>query len=59
MGQTVAVHYEVADPQKAEVDSVTSRWFVPGCMVGMGLLFFVLGGLLLVIGILVLAGSSS
>lgn len=55
VGQTIRVHYEVADPQKAEVDSVTSRWFVPGCMIGMGLLFFVLGGSLLVIGILVLA----
>ncbi|MFN2510645.1 MAG: DUF3592 domain-containing protein, partial [Pyrinomonadaceae bacterium] len=58
VGQTIQVHYEVHDPQKAEVDSVTSRWFVPGCMIGMGLLFFVLGGSLLVIGILVLAGSS-
>lgn len=58
VGQTVAVHYEVADPQKAEVDSVTSRWFVSGCMIAMGLLFLVLGGSLLIIGILVLAGSS-
>ena len=57
VGQTVAVRYEVADPQKAEVDSATSRWLVPGCMIGMGLGFLVLGGSLLVIGILVLAGS--
>lgn len=58
VGQTVAVLYEVADPQKAEVDSATSRWLVPGCMMGMGLGFLVLGGSMLVIGILVLAGSS-
>ncbi len=58
VGQTVAVRYEVADPQKAEVDSTTSRWLVPGCTMGMGLGFLVLGGCLFVIGILVLAGSS-
>jgi hypothetical protein len=58
VGQTVAVQYELADPQKAEVDSPTSRWLVPGCMIGMGLGFLVLGGSLLIIGILVLAGSS-
>ena len=58
VGQTVAVQYELADPQKAEVDSSTSRWLVPGCMIGMGLGFLVLGGSLLIIGILVLAGSS-
>ena len=58
VGQTVAVRYEVADPQKAEVDSATSRWLVPGCTMGMGLGFLVLGGSMFVIGILVLAGSS-
>ena len=58
VGQTVAVRYEVADPQKAEVDSATSRWFVPGCTIGMGLGFLILGGALLAMGILVLAGSS-
>ncbi len=57
VGQTVAVRYEVADPQKAEVDSATSRWLVPGCMMGMGLGFLVLGGALLAIGILVLASG--
>ncbi|MCM3904711.1 MAG: DUF3592 domain-containing protein [Pyrinomonadaceae bacterium] len=59
VGQTIAVRYEVADPQKAEVDSATSRWLVPGCMMGMGLGFLVLGSSMLVIGILVLAGSNS
>jgi hypothetical protein len=57
VGQTIAVRYEVADPQKAEVDSATSRWLVPGCMIGMGLGFLVLGGALLAIGILVLASG--
>ena len=59
VGQTVTVRYEVTDPQRAEVDSTTSSWLVPGCMIAMGLGFFVLGGSLLVIGIVVLAGSSS
>jgi Protein of unknown function (DUF3592) len=58
VGQTVKVRYEPSDPQKAEVDSATSRWFVPGCTIGMGLGFMVLGGSLFLIGILVLAGSS-
>jgi Protein of unknown function (DUF3592) len=58
VGQRVAVRYEVTDPQKAEVDSATSRWFVPGCTIGMGLGFVVLGGSLFLIGILVLAGNS-
>lgn len=58
VGQTVSVRYEVADPQKAEVDSTTSRWFVPGFMIVMGLGFLILGGLMFLIGILVLAGSS-
>jgi len=57
VGQTVSVRYEVADPQKAEVDSASSRWLVPGCMMGMGLGFLVLGGSLFLIGILVLAGG--
>ena len=58
VGQPVAVRYQVTDPQRAEVDSTTSRWLVPGCMIGMGLGFSVLGGSMLVIGILVLAGNS-
>ncbi|MCM3872118.1 MAG: DUF3592 domain-containing protein [Pyrinomonadaceae bacterium] len=58
VGQTVAVRYEVADPHKAEVDSATSHWFVPGCTIAMGLGFLVLGGSLFVIGIIVLAGSN-
>jgi len=55
VGQSIAVRYEPTDPQKAEVDSATSRWLVPGCMIGMGVLFLGMGLVFVVIGILVLA----
>ncbi len=55
LGQKIAVRYDPANPQKAEVDSATSRWLVPGCMIGMGLGFLGMGLIFLVIGILVLA----
>ena len=58
VGQTIAVRYDPADPQKAEVDSVTANWFVPGCTIAMGLGFVVMGLVFLVIGILALAGQS-
>ena len=56
VGQTVAVRYDPADPQKAEVDSATANWFVPGCTIAMGLGFLVMGVVFVVMGILVLAG---
>jgi hypothetical protein len=55
VGQSVAVRYDPADPQKAEVDSVTANWFVPGCTIAMGLGFLVMGVVFVVMGILVLA----
>jgi hypothetical protein len=55
VGQSIAVRYEPADPQKADVDSATSRWLVPGCMIGMGVMFLGMGLVFVVIGILVLA----
>lgn len=58
-GQQIAVRYDAADPQKAEVDSATANWFVPGCTIAMGLGFLVMGLVFLVIGILVLAGQPS
>lgn len=58
VGQSVAVRYDPNNPQMAEVDSVTSRWLVPGCMIGMGVLFLGMGLVFMVIGIAVLAGSS-
>ncbi len=59
VGQSIPVRYDPADPQKAEVDSATANWFVPGCTSAMGLLFLVLGIVFLVIGILVLANQPS
>ena len=57
VGQPIAVRYDPADPQKAEVDSATANWFVPGCTLAMGLLFLVMGSVFVVIGIVVLAGQ--
>jgi hypothetical protein len=57
VGQSIAVKYDPADPQKAQVDSATARWFEPGCMLAMGLLFVGMGLLFVVIGILALARS--
>ncbi|MEP6913364.1 MAG: DUF3592 domain-containing protein [bacterium] len=58
VGQTVAVRYEPAEPQKAEVDSATANWFVPGCTIAMGLGFLLMALVFLVIGILALASHS-
>ena len=46
------------NPQKAEIDSATSRWLVPGCMIGMGLGFLGLGSVLMLMGIVVLTSSA-
>ena len=53
VGQSIAVRYDPLEPQKAEVDSASSRWLVAGCMIlmglgflGMGLVFTVMGSLL-------------
>ncbi len=59
VGQSIPVRYDPVDPQKAEVDSTTVNWFVPGCTIGMGLLFFVMGLVFVVIGIVVVANQSS
>jgi Protein of unknown function (DUF3592) len=58
VGQTVDVHYDPTDVDKAEVDSATTRWLAPGCMSAMGLLFVLLGSALFVAGVLVLIVSS-
>ena len=57
VGQTIAVRYDAANPQSAEVDSATANWFVPGCTIAMGLLFFAMGLVFVVIGILMLASQ--
>jgi hypothetical protein len=58
VGQTLAVRYDPANPQAAEVDSATANWFVPGCTMAMGLLFFSMGLVFVVIGILMLDSQS-
>ena len=58
VGQPVAVRYDPTDPQKAEVDSATANWFVPGCTIAMGLMFLLMGLVFMVIGIAVLASQS-
>ena len=57
VGQSIAVRYDPADPQKAEADSVTSRWLAQGCMIGMGIMFLAMGVVFVGIGIVVLAGN--
>jgi hypothetical protein len=59
IGQSIAVRYDPANPQKAEVDSATANWFVPGCTIAMGLMFCGMGLLFLGIGIVVLANQPS
>ena len=48
VGQQVKVLYDARNPMEAEIDSLTSLWLVPGCMVAMGLAFTV-GGLFLAV----------
>ena len=59
VGQSIPVRYDPAEPQKAEVDSATANWFVPGCTIGMGLMFLLMGLVFVVIGIAVLANQPS
>jgi len=59
VGQTIAVRYDPANPQAAEVDSTTANWFVPGCTIAMGLAFLLMGVVFIIIGILVLASPQS
>ena len=53
VGQQVKVLYSVYNPQEAEIDGVTSMWLLPGCMVGMGIIFTIIGFILSVMMILV------
>jgi hypothetical protein len=43
IGQSVSVRYDAADPQKAEVDSTTTRWLGPLVFVFMGVVTCCLG----------------
>jgi hypothetical protein len=53
IGQQVQVIYQISNPPQAEIDSAMTLWFVPGCMLLMGLLFSGLGLILSGIGILI------
>jgi hypothetical protein len=53
VGQQVKVLYSAYNPQEAEIDGVTSMWLLPGCMVGMGIIFTIIGFFLSVMMILV------
>jgi hypothetical protein len=53
VGQQVKVLYAAHNPQEAEIDGVTSMWLLPGCMIGMGIIFTVIGFILSVMMILV------
>jgi hypothetical protein len=43
VGAAVKVSYDPQNPQKADIDSALTRWFVPGCMAAMGAGFALLG----------------
>jgi hypothetical protein len=53
VGQQVNVLYAAHNPQEAEIDGLTSMWLLPGCMIGMGILFTVIGFILSAMMILV------
>ena len=57
-GQNVEVIYDPRNPQQAEIDSLTSLWIVPGCLLGMGLVFTVIGLVLSGMMILVVVNQS-
>jgi hypothetical protein len=53
VGQQVKVLYSASNPQEAEIDGLPSMWLLPGCMIGMGLIFTIIGFILSVMMILV------
>jgi Protein of unknown function (DUF3592) len=53
VGQQVEVVYQIANPNKAEIDSMMALWFAPGCMLLMGLGFLLMGIVLFAFGVLV------
>ena len=57
VGQQVKVLYDRRNPQEAEIDSLSSLWLVPGCMLAMGLLFTILGLFLAVLMTLVMVNQ--
>lgn len=53
VGQQVTVLYSAYNPQEAEIDGLTSMWLLPGCMIGMGIIFTIIGFFLSAMMILV------
>lgn len=49
VGQTVGVLYLAHSPADARIDSFSSLWFVPALLTGMGLIFFGIGGGLILV----------
>ncbi len=53
VGQQVTVLYDPQNPEKAEIDSASSLYFFPGCLLGMGaglsLLGLCLSGMMLLV----------
>lgn len=58
-GQEVKVLYQPDNPEKAEIDSGSSLYFFPGCLLAMGAAFTLLGACLAAVMALVLLGPSS
>lgn len=52
IGQQVKVLFSSYNPQEAEIDSVSAMWLLPGCMIGMGGIFLIIGVLLSIVMIL-------
>ncbi len=43
VGEKVTVAFDPADPGNAKIVSIWTLWFIPGCMIALGLLAVVLG----------------
>jgi len=43
VGEKVTVAFDPADPGTAKIVSIWTLWFLPGCMIALGLLAVVLG----------------
>jgi hypothetical protein len=54
VGLQVKVLYSANNPQEAEIEGVTSMWLLPGCTIGIGIIFSTIGGVLSVMMILVM-----
>jgi hypothetical protein len=53
IGEQVKVLFSAYNPQEAEIDSVSAMWLMPGCMMGIGIIFLVIGLFLSALMILV------